>query len=824
MTTDYLHLEQQELEVQAFSAGELRYQNQRQLNQASANGPELKFISKGMDKLVPAIIDIRDRLVGGESMVGARTFGTPILVVDPDHIALITLSTIYNLSGSTRNAIFNDVANRLSIQIAYETVKHHDKGVAQWIETHRQNGVKNRELTMIRQRAENYTKTRWSAKDRTIIGGLFCSLAVQVCDEIEETQVYTSRNQYAKGIQVKPEVRERIEQMHSDLAILSPVYLPMIVPPKDWTTMWDGGYLLNSDEFSCTHPIIKESLSRELKRTSVETFGLHLEAINHLQQTRWTGNEFIRQVCKDIDINDAAVGSIIGTKPKELPDQEKVDWNDPEQKQEYCAEARPIHDYNRRTVGKRTLFYQLRSLSKRFTDKYDQFYFAWQMDFRGRFYPRFCGFDPQGDKLNKAYLRFAEGVPLGPDGYEQLTLHLANSLGYDKLSLDDRLVSARSREEDLRRWVADPLRETEWTDEDGPYLLAVAEEWLRATDSGDPESFVSHMPCAIDGKCNGLQHLSALARDPVGAEAVCLVPSDQPKDIYMLVKHKVDEYIDNVIRRANLDQIKPILPEKIEKGQQKTLSVKERELRLRQREFYSARNWKGKVERKTVKRGAMTWAYGVTPQGIMDQLIADGFLDNIEGSLPVNAMFMRDAIYWAVNNVVTSARSVMEWLQEVASIAFDNGKAVRWTNPAGMLVTQEYLRSDYTLVHTVTGRFRFYQHKKNAEMVKSKQVNGIAPNFVHSIDAAHMANVVLRLKQEGIQDMHMIHDSFGVHARHVPLLHRIVREEFVKIHERNLLQEFKEEVERDLGVDLPDYPEQGDFDVKQVLDSKYAFS
>jgi len=70
----------------------------------------------------------------------------------------------------------------------------------------------------------------------------------------------------------------------------------------------------------------------------------------------------------------------------------------------------------------------------------------------------------------------------------------------------------------------------------------------------------------------------------------------------------------------------------------------------------------------------------------------------------------------------------------------------------------------------------------------------------------------------------MVHDSFAVHACHVPLLHRIVREEFVKIHKRNLLQEFKEEVEEQLGVDLLPYPEQGDFDIEKVLESRYAFA
>jgi len=46
----------------------------------------------------------------------------------------------------------------------------------------------------------------------------------------------------------------------------------------------------------------------------------------------------------------------------------------------------------------------------------------------------------------------------------------------------------------------------------------------------------------------------------------------------------------------------------------------------------------------------------------------------------------------------------------------------------------------------------------------------------------------------------------------------------VKIHERNLLQEFKDEVEDDLGIELPPYPEQGEWDVREVLRSPYAFT
>lgn len=820
-----LYLEQRDLEVQAVQMGEVKYHLNRLQNQASANSPELEYIQKGMAKLVPAIDDIKRGLVEGRrGLKGSSTWGIPFLIVDSDHLALLTLSSIYNMSGGTMAGIAKDVADRVLLQVIYETVKHEEEGVVSWIDLHERNGVKSYALTALRKRARNYTTTRWSTRDKVGIGGVLVGLALRECEELEHCKVYTSTRQYANGVKVRDEIKNRIESKHAARALLYPAYLPMVVPPMDWTNMWDGGYLLGDNEFSCVQPIIREGLDRELKRESIESLGLHVPAINHLQQTRWYYNQYILDLCKDIDINQAEVGRVIGTIPKALPNQETVDWDDPEEKKNYCIAARPVHEYNRKTVGKRTLFYQLQTTAKKMKN-YDEFYFAWSMDFRARFYPRFCGFDPQGDKLNKAYLKFAHPEPLGPDGYEQLTLHLANSAGLDKLSLPDRISGILEREDEVRSWVSDPLRNSGWTEEDGPYLLAIAEEWVRATDSKDRENFLSHMPCAIDGKCNGLQHLSALARDPVGAFSTCLVPSPEPQDIYMAVKAKVDEFIEETIKRANLDQIRPILPDKIEAGEQRTLSVEEREMRKRQQNFYAALNWRGKTTRKLVKRGAMTWAYGVTLQGIMDQLIADGFLDDIEGNMSVNAAFMRDAIYWGVNNTVESARGVMEWLQSVAVAAFDLGKPVRWTNPAGMLVTQEYLDSKRREVETVTGRFSFMEVNLNERNLKrQKQINGIAPNFVHSIDAAHMANVVLRLKEEGIRDMHMVHDSYGVHASRVPLLHRIVREEFVKIHSRNLLEEFKQEVEKDLGIELPPYPEQGDFDVRQVLDSTYAFS
>jgi DNA-directed RNA polymerase len=43
--------------------------------------------------------------------------------------------------------------------------------------------------------------------------------------------------------------------------------------------------------------------------------------------------------------------------------------------------------------------------------------------------------------------------------------------------------------------------------------------------SGRSEEFVSHLPVAFDGSCNGLQNYSMMLRDEVGGAATNLVPS-----------------------------------------------------------------------------------------------------------------------------------------------------------------------------------------------------------------------------------------------------------------------------------------------------------
>lgn len=825
-----LYLEQRQLEIDAVENGVNRYYSY--LNDPycdrSSKPPEMRYIQQGMDKLVPAIEELQRKVVCRESMVGMKVWGIHLISVPASKLAMLTLTNIFNYDNTSRTSLGFHIAEAVLMQVVYEKAKYHEPGLVSRIEHKMEGGISRFAKYRLRKSIPKAFNNTWSQHTRLHIGAVLIGTALKHVDVVEECKVMTSTGRIAKGVRVRKDVREGIDNAHSNMALLTPMLLPMIVPPRDWTTLWDGGYLIGDDEFSCVAPLVKTGFKNHLELVTPETMGIHVDCVNHLQRTKWTTNMFISDTVDHICDTGSELGSVIKTSPLPLISKEGVDWDKPEEKAQYMTAARAVFDHNKKTRGQRSLFHYLRDVGKRMS-KYDGYYFQWQVDYRARDYPRFCGMDPQGDKLNKSYLKFAKGEPLGTDGYKWLTIHLANCLGHDKENLEDRVRLVEERADEIHRWVEDPLEHKGWAVEDTTMVLAAAEEWSKATLSDDSQSYESHLPIALDGKCNGLQHLSALARDPIGAFATCLVPSETPQDIYSLVWAKVDEKIDETIKQANLDQIALELPEKLTTENVKILSKEDKELRKRQQDFVSAHHWRGNTSRKLVKRGAMTWGYGVTAQGIMTQLITDGFLnddkDQLLDNAPVYAAYMRDCIYWAVNNTVLSARAVMEWLQYVAGVASAEGKAIWWTNPAGMRIHQEYLKPSTQTIETVGGKYKFYIKDLNKrKLAVSKQKNGIAPNFVHSIDAAHMAMVVLRLKEEGITDMHMIHDSFGVHACHTELLNRIIREEFVKIHSRNLLEEFKLEVEEQLGVELEPYPEQGDFDVRQVERSKYAFS
>ena len=88
-----------------------------------------------------------------------------------------------------------------------------------------------------------------------------------------------------------------------------------------------------------------------------------------------------------------------------------------------------------------------------------------------------------------------------------------------------------------------------------------------------------------------------------------------------------------------------------------------------------------------------------------------------------------------------------------------------------------------------------------------------------------MMRTINRLYAEGIRHFAMVHDSYGVHACDVELMHRVLREEFARIYSEPVLQNvLDQQRQAHPGVSLPDPPQTGDLDIQQVLSSPYFFA
>nr|GMC59505.1 DNA-directed RNA polymerase 2A [Ipomoea batatas] len=70
-----------------------------------------------------------------------------------------------------------------------------------------------------------------------------------------------------------------------------------------------------------------------------------------------------------------------------------------------------------------------------------------------------------------------------------------------------------------------------------------------------------------------------------------------------------------------------------------------------------------------------------------------------------------------------------------------------------------------------------------------------------------------------------VHDSYWTHACDVDEMNTILREKFVELYEKPILENLLESFEQSFPMlSFPPLPERGDFDLKDVLESTYFFN
>ncbi len=376
-----------------------------------------------------------------------------------------------------------------------------------------------------------------------------------------------------------------------------------------------------------------------------------------------------------------------------------------------------------------------------------------------------------------------------------------------------------------------PYENRFWVDADKPWqALAFCFEWAGYRREGF--AYESHLPVQMDGTCNGLQNFSAMLLDEVGGKAVNLVPGDKPNDIYQTVADVLIE---------KLKVISAECPEDVSTKTIKDKETKEERVITIESNGSMARKWlayKGKgIDRKVTKRPVMTLAYGAQQFGFREQVFTDtitpwkaevGAAFPFEGSGFHAASFLGDLIWDCVGEVVVAARGAMDWLQQVAKIAAKEGLPVVWTTPTGLKVMQEYTAAEQKRLELTFQqvRMRLSIDVATKQIDKRRQSSGISPNWVHSMDAAHMQKTVNACHKAGIRSFSLIHDSYGTHAGNAWAMAQLLREEFINMYaDHDVLAEFRDEISLMLhGAELPALPPKGTLDLNLVSESQFFFA
>ena len=643
---------------------------------------------------------------------------------------------------------------------------------------------------------DNTQWKRWLPGNKLRLGELLVQLVCEttgIFEIVKHTGIVQDKKKqrHVYWLQATEKSVEWIEGKNSVCELLNPVKMPCIMYPRKWTSMYDGGY------YQYTGLNLVKTMDQsymDLLEANKENMKEVYDAVNTVQETGWRINGKTFEVMQSLFDSEASCSVIpeFGERsmprpyPKEGTKEEIIEWK---------REATIMHTDNVKRRTKRIQFSQLMWMARKFKDE-KQFYFPHTLDFRGRLYANTAFLNPQGEDSARGLLEFSTGKPLGDSGYAWLKVHIANCWGEDKVSLEERVEWTDEHENDILRCGIDPLSNTLWMEADKPWQFLRA--CIEYTCANGDTSYISHLPITVDGSCNGLQHFSAMLRDEVGGAATNLIPYDQPQDIYEIVKGETVE--------------------SIAKENDPTFSF-----------------WHKELNRALVKRPVMTTPYGASLYGMRDQIHEElrkqmdkgvQFMGiNDTSDLWPHCKFLATHIYEAIGRVVISARNGMKWLHDVAHKMSKEQRPVLWSVPTGFIVKQKYLKPVVKQIKTViNGKAAslFAGVHETDKMDKHRQMNGIAPNYVHSLDACHLMKTVLEARnQYHIESFAVVHDSFGTHAADIEQLGVAIRDTFVTMYSEDLLEKFKMEQE---NIELPPIPEYGQLDVKEVLDSEFFFS
>jgi DNA-directed RNA polymerase, mitochondrial len=814
-------------EQRAFSDGRERYLNRLEKNNrpSTQNNPHT-LITKALPLVSQAIKSLIS--TEAERSAGRRPKWFKDLVgLDPDILAYIGLNACMDtvvISGQS-TCVLTKIGHRIELESWSEGLLSFDKklhkNLANYVtREHAGSRAREKAAKAIASKSQ-YSKPEWQQDRRVEAAGPVRNCVLQYSGIFEEWTQYNAKGT-VKRIGLTEVASQTLADMDFESSWQEPMLAPMIVEPKPWTAFNTGCYYDKATAAQvplvrAASKVQRKAITHQLEKSCPD----YLEAINAIQATPLTINKYVLEAVEWTWQESKVLGKFPRKDAIPFPERvENFEQLDKKDQQQYVSSVKEVRLKNREIDGARALMMQDLGTAKDLSE-FDEFWLPFNFDFRGRVYP-VPHFSYHRDDHVKAMFLLKNGKPVDDTAAFWMAVHLANVGDFDRVSkksLEERAQWCEDNSEMIYQ-VGRDFKGTfdYWSQADKPYqFIAACHEFANYMDYGS--DYVSGLPPALDGTNSGIQHYAAASLDEDDGKLVNLVPSDAPQDVYKSVADMV-----------NTKLAKDDSPE--------------------------AAAWsKHNVTRSTVKRNVMTYGYSSGKYGFADQLmedvmrpLTDKVLRGELGKHPfgedkatrrAHSKVLAHLNYESVCEVISSAAAGMAFFQKVAGALAHEGKALRFTNPVGFPVIQQYTYYDvkkvklYLYDRTVDALKRSQvsvRVKESKRVDKKKAKAAVSPNIIHSMDSSHLLLTVLTAKQNGVNDFFLIHDSFATTAADTDIMYQAIRASFVELYSDyclydDLLNQASKQLSYE-GLSKLDVtiPKKGSLDLSSILDSEYCFS
>ena len=479
MTTPALIDEQLALEVRAVSCGHERLLRDtdklEQRSYASASIYGAPSINAALPEVAAVIANTLGRIHAGKNGVDFATIHQYLEGIEPSAAAAIALKITFDKVFSPREKS-NEIANVItSIGAALEQeaqlrwYQSQDPEVLDRIRRkywHSSCGSRQK-VTIARtmMNRHDYQWQIWGSVVRAKLGAWLLDCVMKATGWFERVTV---KRHNGTPTLIIPSLRfsQLRDELMQEALLFAPMAWPMLIPPKDWSPISPGGYLMN--EVMKGHEMVRRGDGSLIQGSTPLLF------LNKLQKVAYTLNPVIVETAEVLMERGYRLGKFLPIVEIPMPNKPWDIAENEEARHAYRRAAAEAMNENAASFKRSCRTRMTMQTVEMFKGK-DQFYLPWSFDYRGRTYPIPAFLTPQDTDFGKSLLKFAEPSFMVPEAEQWLAFQVATTYGLDKATMKERQEWVKANQDLISCVASDPLGQlSNWESADEPWQFLAA--------------------------------------------------------------------------------------------------------------------------------------------------------------------------------------------------------------------------------------------------------------------------------------------------------------------------------------------------------------